>query len=159
MTIRSRKGIPLALNDDQKMPSSGAIYPLTKRSSTGVICRRLEIESHQPQVELDSKAALYIMLHLQTRPDLQMALGILVGERYYKLFATNACRVYQTKRIPWDTEEGCYRILCAWMWRLYQPDSDCSLAIEYTVPPTFTIPQDGKKHRELSVIYAGETIG
>lgn len=114
------------------------------------------------ETQSDARAASYTTHHLQTRPDLRMALGISVKKEYCKLFASTADGIYQTGRIVWkDIGVKDYRLLCAWMWRLYAPDTDPSLTIDYKMdgPPTFTLSQNGKQYSELFVMFAGESIG
>ena len=111
----------------------------------------------------DAQVASYTAFNLQARPDLRMVVGIFVKKDGFKIFASNACRVYHTDDIPWIDEDMPRRLLCVCMFRLHVPKLDSSLKIDYTYGRlehlTFTLVQKGKTYSNMSIVHAGESIG
>lgn len=130
-----------------------------------------KLDSNGPSHNMIFKSTSYVVLHLQARPDLCMGLGIFIGDKHVQFFAVNACAVYYTERLLWmDNYSEYQKVLCAWMWRLYHPQIDPSLTIQYppleTSPtldhptePTFTFKQGEIQYKNLKISYAGATIG
>jgi hypothetical protein len=111
--------------------------------------------------EREAQAGAYTAYHLQARPDLVSVVGICVNVSSFKLFFSNACRVYHTATIKWS-DANARKLLYAWMWRLYNPELDPSITIDMmTSPiPTFTVAtDDNKRHGSLSILHTGESIG
>jgi hypothetical protein len=102
----------------------------------------------------EAQAGAYTAYHLRARPDLVSVVGIFVYEVEFKLFLSNACRVYHTSAIKWNSPEA-LQLLYAWMWRLYHPEVDSTIKISMTTPHTFTVGD----YDQLTVIHAGESIG
>ena len=57
-------------------------------------------DSGKTEPESNAQAASYTAFNLQARPDLRSVVGIFVKATYFNIFASDACRVYQTNRIP-----------------------------------------------------------
>ena len=107
----------------------------------------------------EAQEGAYTAYHLQARPDFVSVPGILVGLSSFKLFFSNAHWVYHTPAITWNTDES-RKLLYAWMWRLYNPECDESIAVDMeTSPPTFTVVAGGTTYKQLIVSCAGESIG
>jgi hypothetical protein len=118
-----------------------------------------EESSNKTDYERESQAGAYTAYHLQARPDFVSVPGILVGKSSFKLFFSNACRVYHTGALAWNTNES-LQLLYAWMWRLYNPECDKTITVDMnTSPPTFTVVAGGTTYGQCIVSRAGESIG
>ncbi|KIM24503.1 hypothetical protein M408DRAFT_26973 [Serendipita vermifera MAFF 305830] len=128
-----------------------------------------QVVNGQAAAEAETQAGTCGACHLQARPDLVSTVGILVGESDFKLFRTGACGILHTPSIKWDTPEA-RRLLYAWVWRLYHPDTDPSITIkmnkhnsnsriEIKKRPTFTIRSGSETYEDLLVLHAGRSIG
>jgi hypothetical protein len=119
-----------------------------------------EEDSGKSKKDSEAQTGAYTTYHLQARPDLVSVVGIFVSVVGFKLFLSNACRVYHTPDINWSTAIG-RQLLYAWMWRLYNPELDPSITIDMTPPtPIFTVTANGRKpYGSLSVFRTGESIG
>jgi hypothetical protein len=111
--------------------------------------------------EREAQAGAYTAYHLQARPDLVSVVGICVNVSSFKLFFSNACRVYHTPATKWSNANA-RKLLYTWMWRLYNTALDPSIAIDMTTSPIpiFTVTtDDNKKHGSLGILQTGESIG
>jgi hypothetical protein len=110
--------------------------------------------------EREAQAGTYTAYHMQARPDLVSVPGILVGKSHFKLFFSNACRIYRTCAIKWNDAHA-QNLLYGWMWRLYHPECDPSITVDVkTSTPNFTVvTANNQKHTQLVVFHAGESIG
>ena len=106
-----------------------------------------------------TKTAAYTSYLLQSRPDMLMVQGIYVDEGGFKLTVSNACGASYTEYLDWGSLENCL-LLCAWIWRLYEPFVDPSITAnpEPDKPQIFTI----EIHEDLyrcNIRRVGTTIG
>jgi len=100
-----------------------------------------ELLSDESEDEWSAENAAYTSYLLQTRPDRIMVQGIYVDPVAvgFSLVVSNACGPSLTELLDWKNQ-GCCLLLCAWMWRLYEPWVDPSITanLEPDKPQTFT---------------------
>jgi hypothetical protein len=118
----------------------------------------VEQSSKASETRREAQEGAYTSYHLQARPDLVSVPGILASKSSFKLFFSNARRVYHTGAIDWNSDKG-QKLLYAWMWRLYHPERDKSITVDMKAsPPTFTVVAGGTAYNQLVILRAGESI-
>jgi hypothetical protein len=119
-----------------------------------------ELLSGTDKEDSRNKTAAYTYFLLQARPDMVTVLGIYVDATGFRLVASNACGAFDTNTLKWE-ERSTRLLLCAWIWRLYEPVVDRSITakIERDKLPTFDIRVDGTLYKNCTIQSAGTAIG
>jgi len=87
-----------------------------------------ELLSDRDKEKSRLKNAAYTSYLLQVRPDMVRVQGIYVDEDRFRLVVSDACGVFDTGYLDWKLRP--FRLLlCAWIWRLYEPVLDPSITI------------------------------
>lgn len=124
--------------------------------------------SHRDSRGAFAQARSYVGFLLQARPDLTTGLGIYAEEEGFKLILHNSFGSFGTKLCSW-TAQADIALLCAWVWRLYEPIiPDLTIirtiirpaadAVE-CIPPTFDIETPDGLFQDCSIRTVGGHFG
>jgi hypothetical protein len=120
-----------------------------------------ELLSGKDKANSRAKTAAYASFLLQARPDMVTVQGIYVDPTSFRLVASNACGVFDTDTLDWG-ERRHRLLLCAWIWRLYEPDVDSSITANFErgKRPTFDITVPGTAtYKNCAIQSAGTPFG
>jgi hypothetical protein len=122
-----------------------------------------EVLSGNDKEESRAKTAAYTSYLLQARPDRVTVQGIYVDPSNFRLVVSNACGAFITDKLDWKSRP-CRLLLCAWIWRLYEPVVDPSITanIERDKLPTFNITIPGLSetvYRNCTIYSTGTAFG
>ena len=107
-----------------------------------------------------TKSAAYTSYLLQARPDMVTVQGIYVDSSGFRLVVSSACGASSTTHLKWESRP--FRLLlCAWIWRLYEPfvDSSITVNIEGNEAPTFNIKLPDDEYSNCRIHSAGTAFG